>query len=175
MKIRQLVTLAVAAVATLSFSACAAEAPVGPSACTSEQLPLKIGVPDDSTETTYDFEFGPATEACTLIEPLHVAYLDTDQSVIGAAAAYTGEEFQAQDVAAGDFLNVAIDFRTGDDLPTDSCDPAESTYIGWKFPGDDGYGTADGVSSLGEQPGGGRMACASPDQELLEVGPYRIQ
>ncbi|GHD00570.1 hypothetical protein [Zhihengliuella salsuginis] len=208
MKIRQLVTLAAAAVAALLLASCSqAESPAvetpsgtgdpaagsspsptggtggqiptepdplasaGPPECTAEALPFKIGKPTgtDDEATTRRFDFGPTTADCTLSQQFDVAFLDDSEDVIGAPAAFAAETpFSPLTVETGQFVSVDVRIRETGTIDPAACEPVESTYVGWRLAGDAAY-------ALGDQAGDGRVACASAEHELLEVGPYRIQ
>ncbi|GAB3752800.1 hypothetical protein GCM10027591_00890 [Zhihengliuella somnathii] len=174
MKIRQLVALTAVAAAALPLASCAADEPAE-AACTSADLPLKIGVPDTGTGTTYDLQFGPAATDCTLTEPFRIAYLDEDLDEIGTASTYAGTDFEARHVAAKNYVTVSLTLGSGDDHPAETCDPAEAAYLGWRFPGDTDYGSDAEAPSIGEFAGERVTACASTEHELLEVGPYTLQ
>ncbi|RZU60515.1 hypothetical protein [Zhihengliuella halotolerans] len=181
MKIRQLVTLAAAAAAALLLASCAGpdsssadgpdrDTPSGSPGCTAESLPIEFGEPiDDAPDSPRRFDFGPATAECHLSELAEFAFLDADEAVIGSPSAFNGDAgLVAATVESDQRVSIELSMRAADDVEAESCDPVVPVYLGHRFPDDAEY-------SLMELGGDGWKACASEDQELLEVGPYRIQ
>ncbi|WP_102160295.1 hypothetical protein [Zhihengliuella halotolerans] len=182
MKIRQLVTLAAAAAAALLLASCAGpdsssadgpdrDTPSGSPGCTAESLPIEFGEPADGNDpdSPLRFDFGPATAECSLSGPTEFAFLDADEAVIGSPSVYAGgNDAATAEVDVDRRVSVELSIGAADDVEAESCDPVVPVYLGHRFPDEAEY-------YLAELGGDGWKACASEEQELLEVGPYRIQ
>jgi len=146
-------------------------ASAGPPGCTAETLPLKFGEPVDGNDSDSPrrFDFGPATAECHLSGVAEFAFLDADETVIGSPSTFNGDAGPvAATVDSDQRVSIELSIRAADDVEAESCDPAGPVYLGHRFPDETEY-------FLMELGGDGWAACASEDQKLLEVGPYRIQ
>lgn len=146
-------------------------ASAGPPGCTADSLPFEFGEPVDGNDSGSPrrFDFGPATAECHLSGPAEFAFLDADEAVIGSPSVFAGLDGTATaSVDVDQRVSIELRIRAADDIEVESCEPVVPVYLGHRFPGEAEY-------TLAELAGEGWEACASAEQELLEVGPYRIQ